>query len=250
MSIRIGVQMYTLRSLVKTPEAMEEAFRRSRAMGAQCVQALPIPSTPPEFIRDLSKKYELPVCTVHSPVDRIKNDLDRLAEEFLTFDCTAIGIGMMPTSYMRKKGMEGTKAFAQFLNETAAKLQKYNMTVTYHNHSFEFKSVNGQTHFDYLLENTGPGVHFTPDVYWIKVGGYDPVREMEKLRGRSRVLHLKDYKKGIAPFNMRSIGAGTLDFTAILKCAEDIGVQDAVIELDYSRDPYKSLENSLKFLGL
>jgi len=249
MSVRIGVQMYTVRRLLKSPEAMEEAFRRCREMNAQCVQALPIPSTPPEFIRDLSKKYALPICTVHTPVDRIENDLDRLAEDFLTFECKAIGIGMMPGKY-RTKGMEGTKAFAQFLNTTAGRLQKHGMTVTYHNHSFEFKSVKGQTHYNYLLENTGPGVQFTPDVYWIKQGGYEPLDILEKLRGRTRVLHLKDYKKGVPPFNMREIGAGTLDFPAILECAEDIGVQDAVIELDYSKDPWRSLENSLRFLGL
>jgi len=249
MSIRIGVQMYTLRKLLNSPESTEEAFRRSRGMGAQCVQALPIPSTSPEFLAGLSKKYELPICTVHADFGRIENDLDRLAEEFLTFGCKAIGISMMPGKY-RTKGLEGTKAFAQFLNETGEKLQKKGMNVTYHNHSFEFKSVNGQTHYDYLLENTGAGVCFTPDVYWIKQGGFEPLDILEKLRGRSEVMHLKDYKKGIPPFNMKEIGGGTLDFASVLKCAEDIGVRDAVIELDYARRPYESLENSLKYLGL
>jgi len=249
MSVRIGVQMYTLRSLLKSPESTEEAFRRCREMGAQCVQALPIPSTTPAFLRDLSKKYALPICTVHADFDRIENDLDRLAEEFLTFDCSAIGIGMMPGKY-RAKGLEGTKAFSLFLNETGRKLRQYDMNVTYHNHAFEFKCVNGQTIFDHLIENTEPCVHFTPDVYWIKQGGYDPVGVMEKLRGRTQVMHLKDYKKGIVPFNMKEIGGGTLDFPSILECAEGIGVRDAVIELDYARRPYQSLENSLRYLGL
>ena len=248
MSIRIGVQMYTLRSLLKSPEATEEAFRRCHEMGAQCVQALPLPSTPPAFLRDLSQKYALPICTVHADFDRIESDLDRLAEEFLTFGCNTIGIGMMPGQY-RAKGSEGTKAFAQFLNETGRKLQQYSMNVTYHNHAFEFKPMGGQTHYDYLVENTERCVHFTPDTYWIKAGGYDPVSTLEKLRGRTQVMHLKDWKKGFAPFNMKEIGAGRLDFSAILKCAEDIGVRDAVIELDYAKKPYQSLENSLRFLG-
>ena len=249
MSVRIGVQMYTLRSLLKSPESTEEAFRRCREMGAQCVQALPLPSTSAEFLRDLSKKYDLPICTVHAGFDRIQNDLDRLAEEFLTFECKAIGIASMPGQY-RTKGLEGAKAFAQFLNETGGKLQKYGMNVTYHNHAFEFKRVNGQVLYGYLVENTEPFVHFTPDVYWIKAGGFEPVSVLEKLRGRTRVMHLKDWKRGLAPFNMRSIGAGTLDFPSILQRAGDIGVRDAVIELDYARKPWQSLENSLRFLGL
>jgi len=247
MSIRIGVQMYTVRSLLKSPESTEEAFRCCREMGAQCVQAYPVPSVSAAFLSELSKKYELPICTVHADFNRVKNDLDRLAEAFLTFDCKAIGIGMMPGQY-RTKGMEGTKAFAQLLNETGDKLQKYGMNVTYHNHAFEFKRVNWQTHYDYLLENTEPNVHFTPDVYWIKAGGSEPEGVLEKLRGRTLVMHLKDWKKGIPPFNMKEIGAGALDFDSILKCAESIGVRDAVIELDHAKKPWQSLENSLRFL--
>jgi len=249
MSIRIGVQMYTLRSRLKSPGTMEEAFQRIQAMGAQCVQAYTIPSVSAAFLAELSKKYELPICVVHADFDRVQNDLDRLAEEFLTFGCNALGIGMMPGQY-RTKGLEGTKAFTQFLNETGEKLRQYDMHVTYHNHAFEFKSVHGQCLFDYMLENTGPAVRFTPDVYWIKVGGYEPLSVLEKLDGRTGVIHLKDWKKGIAPLNMREIGGGSLDFPAILRCAEKLGVRDAVVELDWARDPYRSLENSLRFLGL
>ena len=249
MSIRIGVQMYTLRSKLKSPETMEEAFRRIHAMGARCVQAYPIPSVAAVFLGELSRKYDLPICTVHADFHRIQNDLDRLAEEFLTFECKAIGIGMMPAQY-RTKGLEGAKAFTQVLNETGNRLRQYGMDVTYHNHSFEFKAINGQTLFGYMVENTEPYVQFTPDVYWIKVGGYEPESVLENLSGRTRVMHLKDYKKGIAPLNMREIGGGTLDFPSILRCAEKAGVRDAVVELDWARSPYRSLENSLRFLGL
>ena len=249
MSIRIGVQMYTLRFMLKSPQATEEAFRRCRELGAQCVQAYPVPGVSPEFLRDLFQKYELPICTIHVPVERIQNDLDRLAEEFLTFGCTSIGIGSMPGEY-RGKGLDGAKAFVVLLNEAVRKLQQYDMNVTYHNHAFEFKRYNGQTLFDFLVENTEPNVHFTPDVYWIKTGGYEPEAVIGKLSGRTEMMHLKDYKKGLFVPHMKEIGAGTLDFDSILRCAEQAGVRDAVIELDYARKPWKSLENSLRFLGL
>ena len=248
MAIRIGVQMYTIRFTLKTPADLEEAFRRCRAMGAQCVQAYPVPGATAAFLKELSEKYALPICTIHAPFDRIQNDLDHLAEEFQTFGCDSIGIGMMPGQY-RQKGFEGTKAFAQVLNETGQKLRQYDMHVTYHNHAFEFKPAGGRTHYDYLVENTEPCVHFTPDVYWIKAGGYEPNGIIEKLGGRTRVLHLKDYEKKLLP-RMREIGAGTLDFKSILQCAEKAGVRGAVVELDWARKPYRSLENSLRYLGL
>jgi len=249
MSIHIGVQMYTIRFSLKTPADLEEAFRRCRAMGAQCVQVYPVPGACAECLKVLSETYALPICTIHAPFERIQNDLDRLAEEFLTFGCASIGIASMPGRY-RTKGLEGTKAFARFLNETGDRLRQYDMHVTYHNHAFEFKSVHGQTHYDYLIGNTEPCVHFTPDVYWIKVGGYEPGDIIEKLAGRTRVMHLKDYKKGLFIPHMKEIGAGTLDFPSILRRAEKAGVRDAVVELDLARKPYQSLENSLRYLGL
>jgi len=249
MSIRIGVQMYTLRRLLKSPQAVEPAFRRCRELGAQCVQAYPVPGVSAEFLRDVSQEYALPICTIHVPMDRIQNDLSRLAEEFLSFGCTSIGIGSMPGQY-RGKGLEGAKAFVPVLNEAAQRLRQYNMSLTYHNHAFEFKQYNGQTLFDYLIEHTEPNVHFTPDVYWIKAGGYEPESVIGKLAGRTRVMHLKDYKKGLLVPYMKETGAGTLDFDSILRCAEQAGVRDAVIELDHARRPWESLENSLRYFGL
>ena len=221
---------------------MEEAFRRIRSMGAQCVQAYPAPGISADFLSELSKKYTLPICTMHAPVGRIQNDLEKLAEEFLTFGCKSIGVGMMPGQYRKD-----IKAFAELLNEAGAKLLQYDMHVTYHNHAFEFKQAEGQAHYNYLIEHTEPYVHFTPDVYWIKVGGYEPEEVLQRLRGRTRVMHLKDYKKGLWP-HMKEVGAGTLDFPSILRHAELAGARDAVVELDFARRPYQSLENSLGYL--
>lgn len=238
--------MYTLRYLLKSPDHAEDAFRRVRDMGAQCVQALYSPGVTAEFLGGMSKKYALPICLVHAPFERVQNGLDRLAEEFLTFGCGTVGIGMMPSPY-RQQGPQGAAAFTDLLNETGLKLQKHGLKISYHNHAFEFKAEGGQTVFDYLVENTEPYVRFTPDVYWIKVGGYEPEKVLEKLVGRTDVIHLKDYQKLGLPL-MRAIGAGTLDFPAILRQAEKSGAADAVVELDYAVRPYRSLEKSLRYL--
>lgn len=57
-------------------------------------------------------------------------------------------------------------------------------------------------------------------------------------------LHLKDYKHKV----FRAIGKGTLDFKTILKKAEQIGVQNAVVELDLSPNPLKSMRFSMNAL--
>ncbi len=247
MGIRIGVQLYTLRKFLKKTENFDAVFARVAAMGADSVQVSGTCAFDSGMMRDLSQKYNLPVCVTHSPVSRIENDLDRLAEEHLDFGCPEIGIGMMPLRNIREK-MDGAKRFTEFLNVTAAKLKPYNLKIAYHNHSFEMKRYDGTRVLDYMLDNTGDNVRFIPDTYWIKVGGADPAAYLQRMGGRVDVLHLKDYRKGRLFAQMCALGAGTFDFKEILTVAEAGGATDAVIELDYAKDPYAALTQSIAHL--
>ncbi len=92
-------------------------------------------------------------------------------------------------------------------------------------------------------------MHFIPDTFWIKVGGDDPVEFLDKVNGRVQTLHLKDYKKTLGVPIFRAVGKGILDFNNIIKKAEEIGVQNSVVELDLSPNPYKSLQFSLDYIN-
>lgn len=85
---------------------------------------------------------------------------------------------------------------------------------------------------------------FIPDTFWMVFAGKDVCRYLEKLDGRVNTLQLKDYKHKV----FRAIGKGTLDFKTILKKAEQIGVQNAVVELDLSPNPLKSMRFSMNAL--
>lgn len=134
--------------------------------------------------------------------------------------------------------------FVDFLNATADRLAKEGMTISYHNHWFEFDEVEGHIVYDYLIENTDKRVGFIPDTFWMVFAGKDVCRYLEKLNGRVNTLQLKDYKHKV----FRAIGKGTLDFKTILKKAEQIGVQNAVVELDLSPNPLKSMRFSMNAL--
>lgn len=245
--MRYGVQLYTLRKDLKDPANFDAVFAKVAEMGAQCVQVSGTCAFDAADMRDLSKKYALPVCLTHSPVDRIENDLDRLAEEHLTFGCPEIGIGRMPFKYKAKK-MDDIKRFTEFLNTTAQKLEPYKLKIAYHNHSFEFKQAEGVRIMDYFIDNTVPEVRFIPDTFWIQVGGFAPETYLERLKGRVDVIHLKDYKKGWPIAKMCAVGAGTFDFKRILDTAAQSGATDAVVELDFAKDPYQALDDSLRYL--
>lgn len=244
----LGVQLYTLRKDLKRGEQFPAVLRRVKDMGAQTVQVSGTGPYDSGTVGALCRDLGLSVCATHSKFARIQTELEQLAQEHQKLGCTQIGIGMMPGSY-DKKSLESVREFIAFLNETGRKLQPYGMTIAYHNHWFELKCLNGKPMLDIMIEETAPYVEFILDTYWVKVGGYDPCDYIDKLRGRMSVLHLKDYRKTLGVFPaIKAIGDGTLDFPAIMQHAQAAGVQAAVVELDYAKNPYDSLERSLQYL--
>lgn len=249
MGIRIGVQLYTLRNALQETSCFEDVFARVAGMGAQSVQVSGTCAFDSIFMRDLSQRYQLPVCATHSPLERIENDLDRLAEEHITFGCRQIGIGMMQMKYIMDQD-DGTRLFAEFLNETAERLKPYSLTLGYHNHAYELETTvaDGRRILDYLFESTMDNVHFIPDIYWIKAGGAHPEEILERFAGRVDVVHLKDYREDLEGPHMCELGAGTFDIGRLIALAQLHGVSDAVIELDDAPDPWQALEDSFRHL--
>ena len=247
--MKYGVQLFSLRKYLKDEDSYREVFERVKSLGAEVVQISCTMGSAvgAKTLASVSAEFELPICVTHSPYQRIVNDIDRLAEEHLVFGCKEIGIGMMPKEF-RKDDFATLYAFVDSLNVASEKLQKYGLSVAYHNHWFEFDKKDGKRVFDTLIENTQPGVRFIPDVFWIKVGGEDPSEFLKKLDGRVKTLHLKDYKKTLGLPVFRAPGKGTLDFDSIIDTAKNIGVENAVVEIDLSPNPWKSVEDGIEYL--
>lgn len=241
--MKYGVQLFSLRKYLKDEKGYEQVFKRTKEMGAQVVQLSGGKPVKAEFIKSLVDRYDLPVCITHDKFDRLENDLDALIAEHKIYGCNKMGIGMMPKQFRTGK-IEDLDKFVDFLNTTCEKLAKEDMTIAYHNHWFEFDEIDGKVIYDYMIEHTDPRVQFIPDTYWIRFTGNDIEKYLEKLAGRVNTLHLKDYKNKI----FRAVGKGTLDFKSILESAEKCGVKNAVVELDFSPNPYKSVEFSMKTL--
>ncbi len=91
--------------------------------------------------------------------------------------------------------VEALKAECNLMNLIGAEANKRGIKFGYHNHSMEFATVQNTnlTFEDFLIQNTEPDkVFFQMDVYWITVGGQDPVTYLKKYPGRFSVLHIKD----------------------------------------------------------
>lgn len=138
-------------------------------------------------------------------------------------------------------------AVIKTLSDFAKPAREAGVRVAYHHHNFEFEPVDGVRPFDRLVAETDPElIGFELDVFWLKTGGEDPLAMIEKMAGRVKLLHLKDYA---ADGGMMDVGAGTLDFPAILAAGDKAGVDYAFVEHDFPPKPYwPSVEASLGHL--
>lgn len=247
--INIGVQLFTLRKYLKTASGFWRVFENLKKMECETVQVTfhSEPQITFEELAKVSKEFNMPICQTHCPFQMIKNELDRLIDAHKEINCKNIGISMMPNEY--RKNSETVEQFIAFLNETAEKLKEHDLRISYHNHWFEFNVMDdGKVMFDKLIEETVKEVFFIPDTYWIQIGKEDPVEYLKRFKNRVSTLHLKDYKKFLGTPLFRAVGKGTQDYAAIMNVAKEIGVEDAVVELDLSPRPYKSVEFSLEYL--
>lgn len=246
--MKYGVQLFSLRKYLKDEAGYERVFRAASEMGAETVQLSGGSAIPPETIKTLSERYALPICVTHDPFDRLKEDLDGVVAEHRVYGCRNLGIGMMPKEFRTGK-REDLDRFIDFLNETARRLAQFDMTISYHNHWFEFDEIEGKKIFDRLLDETDPRVGFIPDTYWFRFRGEDLLSYLPRMKDRVNTLHVKDYKKTLGLPLFRAVGKGEIDFRPILRAASESGVENVVAELDFSPDPLKSTEYSMQTLA-
>jgi sugar phosphate isomerase/epimerase len=145
------------------------------------------------------------------------------------------------------------------------------MTLLYHNHDFEFTKINGEYALDILYtEVPADKLQTELDTCWVNVGGENPAKYIRKYKGRSPVVHLKDFagqkgenmyaligiddgekKDTSGAFELRPVGKGVQDFPEILKASEEAGVKWVVVEQDepsMGKTPLECANISIQYL--
>jgi sugar phosphate isomerase/epimerase len=178
----------------------------------------------------LAEKYGLDIISSHARAKFDVKDVDgTLAAWGKVFDDhKAMGCKYVIFPMNTWAGtVEGLKAECDLMNLIGAEANKRDLKFGYHNHNFEFATIAGtnQIYEDFLIANTDPDkVFFQMDVYWITIGGQDPVAYLKKYSDRFKVLHIKDeYVVG---------ESGKIDYKAIFKQFYKNGYKDWFVELE------------------
>mgnify|MGYP003311927184 CR=1 FL=1 len=251
----LGLQVYTIREVLKDAEFMDLAFKKLAAMGITELQtAGDFIVEPAEYAR-LAHKYGMSVVGTHYDYNKILNAPEETIAVHRALGTTNIGIGGMPR-YARSE-LDELKKFVEEFNRTAELYAKEGFKLTYHNHQFEFMRIDGtKTLMDILADELDKNnVSFVLDTCWVAAGGNDVRYWIEKLAGRVDILHLKDIRLDNRSGNycgtMTEIGNGSIYWDGVIETARKTGVQSYVIEQDanfINGNPFESLQVSTDYL--
>jgi sugar phosphate isomerase/epimerase len=129
-------------------------------------------------------------------------------------------------------------------NEIGKVMKEYGLQFGYHNHNFEFNTVEGKVpYFDVMLAELDKDlVIMELDMFWTTKAGHNPVDIFNKYPGRFPLFHLKDMYTNQPPFfdvikdDISPVGEGVIDFKKIIAAKEIAGMKYMIVEQDQSRD--------------
>jgi sugar phosphate isomerase/epimerase len=146
------------------------------------------------------------------------------------------GISNYVVSYMIKDKI-GCEKFAKDINETINILSPYGITLCYHNHETECKTIEeNQTVLDYLFQLCDERLKLQVDIGWADFAGVSVTDFMKKYKDRIVSVHLKDFKANACPENVRTsfaaVGEGRVPTLEALKIAKEYPVFEYGIIVD------------------
>lgn len=255
----LGVQLYTLRNVL--PNDADGVLKTVAEIGYKEVEILRKdmaafdPILKKYGLRAVSGHFETPIFMGegHETWGLDKSmDVNRAIEEAKKY-----GLTHMVVPYVRpldRGGPDYFKRFADNLNKAGEQVTKAGMTLCYHNHAFEFGGKSGERTWDILLERTDPkNLQIELDIFWVATAGEAPTTWIKKLKGRVPLVHLKDrcfgaptmFDEKVKPEAFCEVGAGTLDFIAVLRACQSAGVKHLFVEQDQTqKEPLASLRLS------
>ncbi len=229
--VPIGIQLYTVRQNLS--KDFKGTLKKVRKIGYKNFEFAGYGGMDAGELVAFMQEIGVKICGTHEGYEGLIRDFDRVLEFNQAIGNPYLVIPSMP-GRIRRAGVDEIKRFADNLNIFGYKAKQAGIQLAYHNHSFEFKKVDGdKTIWDLLFETTDTDmVKAEIDIAWIYKAGVDPVAHLKKWGSRIKLLHMKDLDKDgkLAP-----VGEGVIDMKAVISKAKEIGVDWYIVEQDRTR---------------
>lgn len=238
---RIGVQLYTLRSLLK--DDFEGTIAQVASIGYKEVEFAGYYDRTAAEIRRVLDANGLVAPAAHIPIEALRDNWQATLDDAQTAGHSYLVVAWLAES--DRNSIAAIQRVAELFSSAALEARKRGLTFAYHNHDFEFAQVEGRMPYDVLLKECDPAVQFEMDLYWITKGGQDPVDYFQRWPGRFPLVHVKDLS---SDGRMVEVGQGAIDWPRIFAARRQAGIRHYFVEHDEPQDPLESVRVSYEYL--
>lgn len=241
----IGLQLYTVREHLTNDEKIDALYKQIKNIGYTEIELFGSIENMEASARNANSNG----LNISGTISQFKAYSDR--EKTVEF-CRKFGIKNLGFSASEFESVDEIERFITEVNDLAEYLAGYGVTISYHNHSHEFRKYeNGKTAYEMMVDGFDKEkIGFVLDTYWIQHGGGDIRHWIEKLGGRLTTLHMKDMKRmkdNVVTYAV--VGEGNLWWDGIIAAAEKVGTKHFVVEQDMcDRDSIECITESAVFL--
>lgn len=201
-----GLQLYTLR------EALEKDFKgtieRVAKIGYKYLEFFNYSDgkyfgNSIKEVKSILEEYDLKAKSSHvltgwampKNIGTMTNDWERAVADAAELGQTHIACAYLFDS--ERESIDDYKKLSELLNACGETTKEYGIQMAYHNHDFEFQTLESEIPYDLLLSECDIElVKFELDLYWTARAGVDPVAYFKEHAGRFPLWHVKDMGAG------------------------------------------------------
>lgn len=251
MALPVALQLFSIREQLS--EDFEGTLRKVKEMGYDGVELAWLGDRTAVETKAIIEGIGLKMMSAHVSLEDLEKD------EVLD-DYKAAGQKYVVLPFMMP---EFTKEWLEDkisrITEIGKRCKERGLIFLYHNHEFEFKEIEGIRLIDSIYERIPAELLQSElDTCWVNVGGEEPAAFVRKFTGRAPVVHIKDFVgtyKGegmdMGDIELRPVGHGRQDISAIIQASIDAGAEWLVVEQDMpsmGKDAMECAKMSIEYL--
>jgi len=239
--IPISVQVYSVRGAAA--KDLAAVLTGIAKMGYDGVEFAGYYGKDAKDIRKMLDDNGLKCSGTHTGIGAVRGDnFDKTVELHLT----------LGTKYIIVPGgidgdlhdVEKNKAIAEEFSKIAEKAKPFGLSIGYHAHGGDAKLIDGIPAWERFFDATSADVVMQMDIGNYMAGGGDPYKMIEKFKGRSKTVHLKEN----GPDNP-IIGDGKVDWKRAFDLLETIGGAEwYVVEDEEDANSLERIEKCIQAL--
>jgi sugar phosphate isomerase/epimerase len=250
----LGLQLYSVRKQME--QDLPKAFSQINQWGIKIVEGGgALYGHPVEEYRNQLLKNDLQIVSVDASFEELRDNPIAVVYKARYFSSRFATFYWIPHDSAKGFDLEDAKGAIEVMNKAGKLLKENGITLQYHAHGYEFLPYEDGTLLDYIIENVEHAA-FQMDVFWMKQGGMNPTKILQKYPGRFLSLHVKDRKKGTqnstnGKADVESnvvLGTGDVGIASIIAEAKKQGIRYFFIEDESSR-VMSQVPKSIKYLN-